>query len=51
MCVIDYNSFTKELYDLSTDPYENTNLLQSTLSPAQTTAKLALEAEISRIRQ
>lgn len=49
--LIEYATGTKELYDLSTDPYENTNLLQGTLSPAQTTAKLALEAEIARIRQ
>lgn len=49
--LIEYSTGTKELYDLSIDPYENTNLLQSTLNTEQIAAKLALEAEVARIRQ
>lgn len=49
--LIEYATGSKELYDLSSDPYENTNLLQSTLTPEQIAAKLALETEIARIRQ
>lgn len=49
--LIEYINGDKELYDLSADFFENTNLLSGTLNTAQTTAKVSLEAEIARIRQ
>ncbi len=49
--LIEYANGDKELYDLSTDFFENTNLLNGTLTAEQSTAKLSLEAEIARIRQ
>jgi arylsulfatase A-like enzyme len=49
--LIEYAAGTKEMYDLSTDPYEKTDLIKGTLTTEQTTAKLALEAEIARIRK
>ncbi|MFY0604849.1 MAG: sulfatase-like hydrolase/transferase [Flavobacteriaceae bacterium] len=41
---------TEQLYNLSTDPYEVTNLIGTTLSTAATIAKAALEAEAINIR-
>jgi arylsulfatase A-like enzyme len=41
---------TDEMYDLVADPYENVNLLTSTLSTEATTAKQSLEAELAVIR-
>jgi arylsulfatase A-like enzyme len=41
----------EELYDLGSDPYEQNNLLNGTLTTAQMTAKAALEAELLNIRQ
>jgi len=41
----------KELYFLISDPYEVTNLLNATLTSAQTTAKNELEAELNNIRK
>lgn len=40
----------KEMYHLKTDPYENTNLLDGTLTNNQTSAKTALEEELAIIR-
>ena len=40
-----------EMYNLQTDPYENTNLLNSTLSNEQSTAKTQLETKLSEIRK
>lgn len=40
----------KRMYNLQTDPYENTDLLTSTLTTEATNAKLELEAELTRIR-
>ncbi len=40
-----------ELYDLTIDPYEQNNLLDGTLTSAETTAKAELEAELLSIRQ
>lgn len=40
----------KEMYDLTTDPYENSNLLLGTLTNTQSNAKIALEAELAVIR-
>ena len=41
----------QELYFLSTDPYELQNLLNSTLTTEQSTAKTALETELNKIRK
>lgn len=41
---------TEELYDLGNDPYESANLLNSTLTAAQESAKAALETELGVIR-
>ena len=42
---------TKELYFLTTDPYELTNLINGTLNAEQTAAKNSLETELSIIRR
>ncbi|MFN8345533.1 MAG: sulfatase-like hydrolase/transferase [Spirosomataceae bacterium] len=42
---------TKQLYFLTTDPYETKNLLNGTLTTEQSTAKTALEAELNNIRK
>lgn len=44
------DSGKKELYDLSTDPYESNNLLDKTLTTTEREAKLELEAELEKIR-
>lgn len=49
--LIEYANGDKEMYDLSADFFENTNLLTGTLNAEQTTAKQNLETEIARIRQ
>lgn len=49
--LIEYINGDKEFYDLSADPFENSDLLTSTLNAEQTTAKQNLETEIARIRQ
>ena len=41
---------TEEMYDLATDPYENENLLNGTLTTTQENAKAALETELAVIR-
>jgi arylsulfatase B len=41
----------KQLYFLTTDPYEANNLLNATLTTAQTTAKNELETELNNIRK
>jgi len=41
----------KQMYFLTTDPYEVNNLLNGTLTSAQTTAKNELEAELNNIRR
>ncbi|OEK04424.1 sulfatase-like hydrolase/transferase [Roseivirga misakiensis] len=41
----------EELYDLSTDPYEDSNLLDNSLSNEAQNAKTALEAVLSQIRR
>ena len=38
------------MFNLITDPYENTNLLNGTLSTEENTAKTALETEANSIR-
>ncbi|WP_338759913.1 sulfatase-like hydrolase/transferase [Bernardetia sp. ABR2-2B] len=43
-------SGSEEMYDLQNDPYENINLLSSSLSNEENTAKNELEAELNRIR-
>ena len=40
----------EEMYDLQLDPYENSNLLDGTLTNPQMLAKAALEAELLEIR-
>lgn len=47
---IKYDDGTEEFYNLSTDAYEDTNLIGTTLSASATAAKEALIAELSRIR-
>lgn len=42
---------SEEMYDLGVDPYEQNDLLNSSLTPAEQNAKLALEAELEKIRQ
>ncbi len=49
--LIEYANGDKELYDLSNDFFENTNLLSGTLNAEQASAQQNLEAEITRIRQ
>ncbi|MFK7979663.1 MAG: sulfatase-like hydrolase/transferase [Saprospiraceae bacterium] len=41
---------TEELYDLGNDPYESENLLNSTLTATQESAKVALETALGAIR-
>jgi arylsulfatase A-like enzyme len=41
----------KQMYFLTTDPYEVNNLLSGTLTSVQTTAKNELEAELNNIRR
>ncbi len=41
----------KQLFYLTTDPYESINLLNGNLTPDQTSAMLALEAQLILIRQ
>ena len=48
--LIKYDSGTEEFYNLTTDAYENSDLIGTTLSAEATAAKLALEAEALRIR-
>jgi arylsulfatase A-like enzyme len=47
---IKYASGVEELYNLSLDAYENSNLIGTTLSSEATNAKAALETEATRIR-
>jgi arylsulfatase B len=42
---------SKQLYFLTTDPYEISNLITGTLTSVQTTAKNELEAELNAIRK
>lgn len=42
---------TEELYDLATDPYENSDLMLSSLSSAAQAAKTELETKLAEIRQ
>jgi len=48
--LIKYETGTEEFYKLSTDAYENSNLIGTTLSTEAINAKEALEAELLRIR-
>ncbi|MBL4604532.1 MAG: sulfatase-like hydrolase/transferase [Flavobacteriaceae bacterium] len=48
--IVDDNG-VQEFYNLITDPYENSNLIGTTLDAAATSAKVALEAEANSIRQ
>jgi len=41
---------TEEFYKVSSDAYENANLIGTTLSTEADNAKAALEAEVIRIR-
>ncbi len=45
-----YDSGVLELYNLVTDPYENSNLIGTVLSTEASAAKAALEAEAANIR-
>lgn len=45
-----YDNGTEELYKLTTDAYENSNLIGTTLSTEASAAKALLEAEAARIR-
>ncbi|MBU3011898.1 sulfatase-like hydrolase/transferase [Polaribacter vadi] len=47
---IKYDDGTEELYNLATDAYESSNLINSTLSTDETNAKTALIAEATKIR-
>lgn len=49
--IIANSSGSTEMYNLETDPYENTNLLNSTLSTEANTAKTQLETKLSEIRK
>ncbi|AWG22729.1 sulfatase [Flavobacterium faecale] len=49
--LIQYTTGVNELYYLVSDPYELNNLIKGTLTSAQTSAKTALEAELSIIRK
>jgi arylsulfatase B len=40
----------EEMYNLVNDPYENSNLLNRTLSTIEQNAKLELETELTNIR-
>jgi arylsulfatase A-like enzyme len=48
--IIANSSGSIEMYDLETDPYENSNLLSSSLSSEANTAKSELETKLSEIR-
>ena len=48
--LIKYDNGNEQMFNLITDPYENTNLLNRTLSTEENTAKTALEAESNSIR-
>ncbi len=48
--LIQYDSGVEEFYNLTTDAYENSNLIGTTLSTEAAAAKAALEAESLRIR-
>jgi arylsulfatase B len=48
--LIVYANGAEEMYDLANDPYESSDLLEGTLTPAEANAKLELEAELATIR-
>mgnify|MGYP005989352501 CR=1 FL=1 len=48
--LIKFDNGTEELYNLNSDPYENSNLIGTTLTADASSAKAALEAEALRIR-
>ena len=48
--LIKYDNGVEEFYNLSTDAYENSNLIGTSLSSEATNAKVALEAEANSIR-
>jgi len=48
--IIANSSGSTEMYNLETDPYENTNLLSSSLSDEENTAKNELETKLREIR-
>lgn len=48
--LIVFNDGTEEFYNLSTDPYENNNLLLGNLNSIELDAKAELELEIANIR-
>lgn len=48
--LIKYESGTEEFYKLTTDAYENSNLIGTSLSSEANNAKAALEAELVRIQ-
>jgi len=45
------DTWSKELYNIVLDPYEQNNLLSGVLSPIEENAKSDLEAELNNIRQ
>lgn len=49
--LIENNNGNKELYNLSDDPYEKSNLLSGTLNSTQTNIKTELEIELLNIRK
>ncbi|MGB0523763.1 MAG: sulfatase-like hydrolase/transferase [Flammeovirgaceae bacterium] len=48
--LIEFNNGSQEMYHLTTDPYERTNLLDAPLTSEATAAKTALESEAAAIR-
>lgn len=48
--LIKFENGDEEFYNLTTDPYENSNLIGTTLSAEASNAKAALEAEATSIR-
>ena len=48
--LIKYDNGDEEMYNLISDPYESTNLLNSTLSTEESTSKIILENEANSIR-
>lgn len=48
--LIEYSTGMQEMFDLTTDPYENNNLLNGSLTSNEQSIKASLEAEMANIR-
>lgn len=48
--LIKYDDGTEEFYDLNSDPYENVNIIERTLTAEESNEKILLETEALRIR-